>query len=103
MTTREVELYGPKTCKICKKRMEAGSRALANVDERPWTFLHLECAQGPSNEQGDDFKEMVLAILSDHSQDLIAIKGLLRSIYEAQFPGTVSTRPTVEDAMGGKK
>ena len=103
MTRREVELYSTKMCKICGKSIEKGTRALANVDERPWTFLHLECAQGPKDEQTDDFKEMVLAILSDHSQDLIFIKGLLRSIYDAQFPGTVSTRPTVEDAMGGKK
>jgi hypothetical protein len=101
MTRREVELYSTKKCKICGESIEKGLRALANVDERPWTFLHLECAQGPKDEQTDDFKEMVLAILSDHSQDLIAIKQIARTIEDKLV--SLNTVRTVEDAMGGKK
>ena len=86
MTQKRIRTFSHKKCEGCGKTIEIDMDALADFDGHPYRFWHLECAQGPKDKEIGAFEEQVLAVLSDHSQDLLAMKAMLRSIYEAQFP-----------------
>jgi hypothetical protein len=82
---KEITMFTDKTCIKCGNKIIKGTKALADFNEHPYTFSHLECPQ-TQEEREIEASEMMYAMLADVQADLRVLTARINAMYEATFP-----------------